>query len=310
MEDYTQILEHCESAVVAGVSQETGDYAQRLMAWAYNRRGELHAAAGEDAAALADFEAAVRREPTRWRALHNRGVSHAMQGNYEQAIADFNRTIELNPTFANAYFNRGELRYETGEFALAVEDYDRSILLVRDDATAFNSRGHAHYRLGRFREAIRDFTEALRLDPKHAAALTNRGDVFAELGYYAEALRDYQRALGLEPASGRTHQSIAWLVATCPDPQFRDAELALSAAQKAIQLDGDNDHRYLATLAAAHAEAGHFDQAREALTQAIAKAPADETPVYTERLALYGQERAFRVEPKEVANRIQEDKRQ
>ncbi len=67
-------------------------------------------------------------------------------------------------------------------------------------------------------------------------------------------------------------------MATCPDEVFRNPDEALSAAEKAIELDGENDYRYLETLAAAEANAGHFDDAVDTQTGAVAIALEDHRP--------------------------------
>ncbi|MFV2069022.1 MAG: tetratricopeptide repeat protein [Pirellulales bacterium] len=294
-DQYSQVIAACREGIAHGVTLETKKYAERLMAWALNRRGESLARDGHEREALADFNAAIRLDKTRWRALHNRGVSYAMEGKTADAIADFDRAIQLNPNYANAYFNRGEMEYETGQFEEAIRDYTEAIRLAPEDSAAWNSRGHAYFQVGKHREAVRDFTEAVRMDPKNAAALTNRGDLFSKLGYYAEALRDYRRAIEIDPDLGRTHQSVAWLIATCPDEELHDANLALTAAQRAIELDGEDDPKYLDTLAAAHADAGQFDVASQIVTKAIRLVPQRDSKPYRTRLALYQQRKPYRL---------------
>lgn len=299
--DYTKILGTCQQGIRLGLSPETDAYARRLMSWAYNRRGELLAEQGHDTVALADFEAAVYNDKTRWRAYHNRGVSYAMMGRHKEAIADFNRTLELNATYANAYFNRGEVRYELGEFDEALQDYSRAIQLESDDPMFYNSRGHAYYRMGKFREAAYDYTVAVRLNPQYAAALTNRGDLYTDLGFYEKAVADYQKAVRYDPGFVRAYLSAAWLMATCPDEKFRSVEGALEAISKAEQNESQNDFRYLDTLAAVHANAGNYAEAQRVLKRAVELAPPDTADVLTARLDLYKQQKAFRIAPRPVA---------
>jgi len=294
-DQYSRVIDACRAGIDHGVTVETKRYAQRLMAWALNRRGEALAGEGHDRQALADFNAAIRFDKTRWRAFHNRGVSYALEGKTEDAIADFDRVIELNPRYANAYFNRGEMEYETGQLEEAIGDYTKAIGLAPDDSAAWNSRGYAYFQVGKHREAVRDFTEALRMDPKNAAALTNRADLFAKLGYYAEALRDYRRAIEIDPNLGRTQQRVAWLIATCPDEDLHDADLALATAERAIELDGEDDPKYLDTLAAAHADAGQFDEASRIVSKAIRMVPRRDSEPYRARLALYQQQKPYRL---------------
>jgi hypothetical protein len=94
---------------------------------------------------------------------------------------------------------------------------------------------------------------------------------------------------------------MAWLLATCPDRHFRNPAQAIVAAKIAIELDGDDDHRYLATLAAAMASAGRFEAAERIQRQAVRGAPAKLRPAQEKRLALYHSRQPFRTGSQEAA---------
>jgi tetratricopeptide (TPR) repeat protein len=295
---YSEILQLCERGIHYGVGNETSEYTKRLMSWAYNRRGEMLAEQGHDTLALSDFEASIISDKSRWRAYHNRGVSLALMGKYKDALLDFNRTVELNPKYANAYFNRAEVLYELADYEAAVRDYSRAIKLEPNDAAMYNSRGHTQYRLGAYREAAQDYTVAIRLDPTNAAALVNRGDLYTELGYYERAVSDFQEAVRSEPSYGRAYLSSAWLMATCPDAQFRSINGALNAMTKAEKLLGHNDHRYLDILAAVQANAGNFAEALKTLEKGTETAPESLADAYAERLVMYERKLPFRSTPR------------
>jgi tetratricopeptide (TPR) repeat protein len=306
-DDYTAVIDLCRRGAKAGLKKSYEDYARRLLGWTYNRRGELRERAGKGQEALADFEAAVKCNGNSWRALHNRGVSHASQGRIREALADFNRTIELNKNFSNAYFNRGELKTAQADLAGAIHDYTAALQLSPHDAAILNSRGHAYYRLRQFGEALRDYSDAVKADPAFAAALINRGDTHSDLGRYSDAANDYRAAVEANPKLGKAYQSAAWLMATCPDEHYRNQKLAIDAARKAIELDGDGDYRCLETLAAAQANAGQFGEAKQTQEKAIAKAPRSEAVVAEKRMALYKSEQAYREQPRVAFNPPEDD---
>ncbi|MBX7165187.1 MAG: tetratricopeptide repeat protein [Pirellulales bacterium] len=297
VDDYTQIINACEQALNTGTGLNATDtaYAYRLMAWAYDHRGARHSAAGKDDLAVTDFDAALTLDTERWQSYHNRGVSLAMLGKYSEALEDFTRAIELNPKHANAYYNRAELYYERGAYADAVADYDEAIRLSSaPDSELYNGRGHSFYRLGDYEAAIADYTEAIRIDATNAAAYTNRGDAYADTGRYDKASLDYRAAMRIDKKLGRAYQSAAWLMATCPEEHYRDKDKAIQAARKAIELDGQDDPRYLDTLAAALASAGQYTEAEAVILQALDKAPEELAEVYAQRLELYQASQPYR----------------
>lgn len=294
LRDYSRVVALCEEARGASSDETIQDYSVRLLSWAHNRRGEIHARQGRETQALSDFEAAIGYDGTRWRAVHNRGVSFALAGEYEKAIADFSRTVELRPGYANAYFNRGEMYYQVEDFEASIADYSRAIHLDNKDIAAWNGRGHARFRLGRHEQALQDFNEALRRHPRHAAALANRADVYFEMGRFAEAVRDLRTALDIDGQLGHAYLSLAWILSTCPDRSLLDPAGAVRAAEQAIALDGDDDHRYLDALAAAHASAGNFGKAQVVVRKAMQRAPADEADRYAARLARYSRYQPLR----------------
>jgi len=294
IEHLSDIIAQCEEGLGAGVTEEHVNYANSLMAWAYNRRGELHSAAGQEVDALGDFESSAALDPGRWKTLYNRAVSYANSGRLEEALADLTKSIELKPDFVRAYFNRGEVQFAAGDTRAAIADYDRAVRLAPRFAEGYVSRGFAHYTLGDYRTALRDYEQAIRLDTKNAVAYVNRGDALSDQGDYARAARDYEQALRIDPDNSRACVSWAWLLATSPVERYRNPEEALKYAQRAIELEEQPHYRYLDVLAAAHAAAEQFEQAQEVQAQAVALAPDEEKDIYQQRLDLYAAGRPYR----------------
>jgi len=290
-----RIIDLCQQALDEQPEEKQVVYAQKLKSWAHNRRGEAFAAAGDEAAALAEFVIAIDLDDTRWKAVHNRAVSLAVLGRYDEALDDFTRTIELNPKYGNAYFNRGELLVKLGRVQDGITDLDQAIRLAPNDAAAYHSRGIAHVMQKAFRRAYEDFTRAIKLNPKHVDAYISRADMYGDVGDYAQAARDYRAAIRIDPKSARAYLSAAWLMATCAEEQFRDADLAVQSAKRAMELQGEiEEYRLLDVLAAAYANAGKWDEAVETQTKTVEAAPEAFRPEASARLELYRQERPFR----------------
>ena len=307
-EDYEQIVRLCERAKGGQPSATLQKYANELLAWTHNRLGELYAeqaaeltkqgqqaeAAEHDAKAMSEFQAAVDANPDYWKGCHNRGVSYALQRKFDEAIGDFGRVVKLRPQYANAWFNRGEIYFDLGRYEEALSDYTQVMQLAPDDYDAHVRRGHTYFHLRRFREALTDYDRAAELAPGKVEAVVNRGDANRNLGQWRQAAEDYQKAVGLDSRSGRAYQSVAWLMATCPEEKYRKDKLAVQAAERAVKLDGAEDFKYLDTLAAAYANAGDYEKAQATIAEALKIAPDEHRDALARRLDLYKAEKPYR----------------
>ncbi len=211
-----------------------------------------------------------------------------------EALNDFNRTLDLNPGLAVAYRNRGELLAALGRTEEAIADYDSALAQMPHDAELYDMRGHALHRSGRYDEAIADFGEAVQLAPQDAAPFAHRGNAYAEMGKYEQAIADFRQALAIDSESVDALRSLAWLLATCPDPRYRNTRESLESAVRAAKLAVPGDPFVLDALAAANANAGQFDRAIRYQKEAIANVPGNFAEPFGARLALYEQRQPYR----------------
>lgn len=107
------------------------DQCRRLTAGAPTAFAEGLSAAwrGDDARALAAFDATVRRARSFADGYLNRGLVHARQGNLEAAIADLDRAIRLDPNAARSYYQRSLLHARAGAAEKAGGDARRALRL-------------------------------------------------------------------------------------------------------------------------------------------------------------------------------------
>jgi tetratricopeptide (TPR) repeat protein len=303
----TQVLVECQALGEGQLVPEHRAYLERLQAWILNKRGELRAAQAEAAAAagqaqqaqraeaeaLADFQQSIGLHSDYWRARHNRGVSLAMAGQLQQAIEDFTVSIQQNPDYKNSWFNRAEVYYQLGQFDRAESDYSKVITLDPQDAGAYSGRAHARFELQKFDASLVDYDQLIALAPDDAQAYADRADLRSLLGQWRDAAKDYRQAIRLDNTLARAYQNAAWMMATCPDERFRNAELAVRAAQRAMELMETPDYQCLDTLAAAQAAGGQFEQAQQTLQQALAVAPQAASADLQVRLASYRQQQPY-----------------
>ena len=122
-------------------------------------------------------------------------------------------------------------------------------------------RAGAYYSLRQFPEAIADYDAAIAAGRHKVDLYTNRGVAHRALGQYAAAIADFDEAIRINPKDPAPHRGLAWLRATCPVAEFRDAAAALRSARTACALTGNADANCLSTLAAAEAEGANLPAA-------------------------------------------------
>ena len=205
-------------------------------------------------------------------AYNDRGNAYGRKGEYALALEDFNKVIELNPEDSDAYYNRGLTHKNQQDYDHAIEDYSRAIKLNPRYVNAYNNRGNVYGRKSDYKAAVTDFNHTIFLSPDHASAYFNRGLAYYSQGLYTLAIEDLQKAIELNPKYSRAYENLAWLRATCPEEQYRDADLAIELAKKAMFLRPGDDIGLWEVLAAAYAGAGKYDDARKYMVLSIENA--------------------------------------
>jgi Zn-dependent protease len=163
------------------------------------------------------------------------------------------------------------------------------------------NEGLSAVRAGQHDEAVGLFTRVIDAGGEPgvlATALTSRGLVESRRGNWQRALEDYEESLRRQPKLPTAHNNLAWLLATCPLETLRNGQAAVKLATWACNATGWSDPSFLATLAAAHAEAGDFREAvrwqERALADPAYRRMYGETAV-SGRLGLYEQGVPYRL---------------
>jgi tetratricopeptide (TPR) repeat protein len=96
-------------------------------AGAYNDRGWAKWTAGDHDGALADYDLAIRLEPSLPDPYNNRAFAKLAGQDFSGALKDFNRAIDRNPRFARAIAGRAIAYMRLHKDTLALEDYQTVI---------------------------------------------------------------------------------------------------------------------------------------------------------------------------------------
>ena len=145
----------------------------------------------------------------------------------EKAEAALKETLQINPNDAQALCTLGTLAIGKGQITNGLAQIQKSVDLKPD---------RPEYRY----ELARGLVAANRLP---------------------EALKEYRATLQLDPDYKPALKELAWLLATCPQPELRNGKEAVAIAKHLTETVGRNDPSVLSIADAALAESGNFKDA-------------------------------------------------
>jgi tetratricopeptide (TPR) repeat protein len=217
---------------------------------------------------------------------------------YVDAETLWRTTISRNPDSYLAHNNLGTLLLRQGRSDEAMTQFQKVVVLAPDYEVGHYDLGHALFRQGRSDEAIAEFRRAVDLDPSYAKAHNNLANLLLRQGKAREALTHYEAALKLRPKSPDFANNVAWLLATSPDAGIRDGPRAIALALQAESVSQAQEPVFIATLAAAYAEAGQFSEAVATAQRALQLAQAHYNgalaAALNDQMALYQAGKTFR----------------
>ncbi|KAA1262473.1 tetratricopeptide repeat protein [Rubripirellula obstinata] len=258
----------------------------------YRLRAVLYQADGEAEKAMSDLDKAIAMAPKDPRTLLLRATVALDRDDVKAAKADFRAAAAIAPQIMGA--DQGiELRLQIAlkENRMADAINDAKLLVDREPDNLFRRMRLASlYSIDkRPRKAIELLTSLLQKEPENVAALRSRGDAYLSVGDHAAAIADYESAISalgkvdaenstqtqIDEASG-LYNNLAWVLSTSPNDAVRNGTRALELAEMSASLTKYEAPHILSTLAAAYAESGDFEKAREWSQKAVELATDEE----------------------------------
>lgn len=117
--------------------------------------------------------------------------------------------------------------------------------------------------------ARQQWTEAIQADPRLVQARAGLVGLYKQSKEWDKIEPLLRAGLQAVPDSPDLNNYLAWHLATCPDPQFRNPAEAVELALKACAATNYQSPMTVDTLATAYAAAGRFDEARHWIAKAI-----------------------------------------
>jgi protein O-mannosyl-transferase len=244
--------------------------ARNATAWlAENNLGELRLKAGDVAAAIPYFKAALVVNPDCAEARGNLGVALSKLGQAKLAIVHLERAIALTPRDSRAHGNLGNALTQIGRLNEAIVEYRLALQLAPDDPDAGNNLANTLYAVGRTAEAIACYENAVARQPDYPLLRENFGVVLIRAGRFAAAAEQLERAkhLGTRTATLEGNLGLAYVQAG------RMAE-GIAAFERAAELDSKSAVARV-NIGVSLLRAGRTDAARVQFERALVLDPTN-----------------------------------
>jgi len=221
-------------------------------------RGDDRLASKEYDQALDDYNEALRLDPSCAAAYAARGRAWAKKHYRDREVADLTESIKLEPNNPTYRVARAESWTAQGMHKPAMADYDDALRLEPENPAIWVSRGNEWRRHMKYDDAVADFTHAIQLNPKYIPAYIARGNTWKQRRLFAQAIQEFSALIRLDPENALAHQTLARILATSHEANYRNGKWAFDLATRACELTHWRDPDCLDTLAAACAETGDF----------------------------------------------------
>ena len=234
-----------------------------------NRAGMLWEL-GRPSEAIGAAELALRWQPDYTPARLSLAEFHVRLGRTREAMRQLREGIRLDPHSDDLHMRLGALLMQDKRTDEAVVEFRAALAVNPHHVGALQNLAVIAAQKGDLPEALKFCDRALSEAPRDVSLLFNRGCVLQKLHRAAEAARDYERAIGMDPNRQEILKPLAWMRAAHPDPALRNGREAMELATRLNELTNYSLADALDVLAAAQAEAGDFEQARQTNRKAAA----------------------------------------
>jgi len=306
----------CAASVLAfAVFSNTGSPSdvKKMSAVTHYNLGNAYKVEGDPESAISHYLEALARDEIFPDAHHNLAATYASVHRYAEAEAHYRINLQRGPGDALAHNNLANLLVTSERLDEAVLHFERAVALEPNYSEAHYGFGLVLASREEWNDAAEHFRRVFALDPTRSGLGRQLGLALQRSGAGAEALPHLLTALRTEPRASDLLRPAAWILATHPNDDLRNGELAVTLALREVEAARVAKARGFDVLAAAYAEAGRFEEAGQAADRAlelVGKRSGMRSRAIAARREGYAQGQPYRSLPDRVEGDLENDRLQ
>lgn len=235
----------------------------------------------------------LQRNPTCGLAYNNFATEFSRRQEYSRALPYFEKAVTLSPNEPFAHSNLSITYFYVGDFTRALEHGFQAVTLgplTPQSALYADRLGKILWHKGDLVQAGHYFRDAEQRNFAnsdiyyHLGILTLLEVPSLELGGPQDGVARLEKSLQLDSERAVAAPTLAWVLATFPDPDIRDGKRAVALAEQVFTSTNDQDVDVIDTLGAAYAAAERFAEAIRVAEVAVKIAVAQGRPEFAERI--------------------------
>jgi len=168
-------------------------------------RGILKEHLKDSSGAIADYQEALKLDPSFGLAIHNIAVIKRTRGQQEESEQLLDESIKQNPNLPYPFSARAYYRLKKKNLKGALEDYNKVIELNKEDEEAWLYRGLVKENMKDNEGAFVDYTQAITLKIDYPKAWLIRANLLSRLKRFNDAIEDYSAAITWNEEYGQAY---------------------------------------------------------------------------------------------------------
>ncbi|KAJ2449663.1 TOM (translocase of outer membrane) complex component [Coemansia sp. RSA 2336] len=203
-----------------------------------------------------------------------RGMFNFLKSNLSQAMTDLDKALELDPKHVRSYLRKANLFTEKKELENVSSLLDQALEADAENAETFFQQGQVHFLKQEFSEAAKEYERAAELDPNFVYPRIQLGVVQFKLGKIEDAMATFDEAMKKFPTRSDLYNYYGEVLA-----EQGGYDSAISAFEKAIELDKNNPLPYVNQAISLFQTNGNADKALTLIREALKVDPECELAV-------------------------------